>query len=165
MSKVHKTRPTESQLNEILREHLSFEINRFRLAVSMWGRQNHGGFVDEMVRESCLIHMRLLLDFFYPRCDPKKSKFDDVFVSDYLMDKTQLPKSLQKLLEPPAWLQEYRDRLDWLLAHMTMKRMEFKSQRRAWEPEKQFAHLEKLISEFIAALPEKTRALFNPNQQ
>lgn len=49
---------------------------------------------------------------------------------------------------------------------MTMKRMEFKKvSRRVWQPEKQFAHLESLISEFIAALPDKTRALFNPNQQ
>jgi len=146
-------------------EHLSFEINRFRLAVSMWGRQNHGGLVDAMIRESCLIHMRLLLDFFYPRISPKKSKFEDVFVSDYLPDKTLLPKTLRRLLTDPRWLQDYRDQLDWRLAHMTMKRMQFKKLRRMWEPQKQFAHLESLISEFIAALPDKTRSLFNPNGQ
>jgi len=109
--------------------------------------------------------MRLLLDFFYPRIDPKKSKFEDVFVSDYLPSPTQMPKPLQKLLMAPPWLQDYRDQLDWRLAHMTMKRMAFKKRRRLWEPKKQFAHLESLITGFIAALPEKTRGLFNPNQR
>lgn len=165
MGTVLRIPPTQSQLDEMLHEHLSFEINRFRLAVSMWGQQNHGGLVDAMVRESCLIHMRLLLDFFYPRIDLKKSKFEDVFVSDYLPNPTQLPKPLQKLLTAPPWLQDYRDQLDWRLAHMTMKRMAFKKHRRLWEPQKQFAHLESLISGFIAALPEKTRVLFNPNQR
>lgn len=149
----------------MLHEHLSFEINRFRLAVSMWGQQNHGGIVDAMVRESCLIHMRLLLDFFYPRIAPKKSKFEDVFVSDYLPNPKDLPKTLRKLLSAPSWLQDYRDQLDWRLAHMTTKRMQFKNARRIWEPQKQFAHLEGLVSEFIAALPDKTRTLFNPRQQ
>ena len=165
MSTVQRTPPTQPQLDEMFHEHLSFEINGFRLAVSMWGQQNHDGRVDAMIREACLIHMRLLLDFFYPRIDPKKSKFEDVFVSDYLPNKTQLPKPLQKLLTAPSWLQDYRDQLDWRLAHMTMMRMEFKKKRRVWEPQKQFVHLESLISGFIAALPDKTRALFNPNQQ
>ncbi len=165
MSTVQRTPPTQPQLNEMLHEHLSFEINRFRLAVSRWGQQNDNGLVDAMVRESCLIHMRLLLDFFYPRIDPTNSKFEDVFVTDYLPDKTQLPEPLQKLLTAPSWLQDYRDQLDWRLAHMTMKRMEFKKDRRVWEPQKQFVHLESLVSEFLAALPVKTRALFNPNLQ
>ena len=104
-------------------------------------------------------------DFFYPRVPPKKSKFEDVFVSDYLPDAKQAPKSLRQLLTPPSWLQDYRDRLDWRLAHMTMKRMGFKHHRRIWDPQKQFAHLERLTSEFIAALPENTRLLFNPDQK
>jgi hypothetical protein len=165
MSRVQRTPPTQAQLDEMFHEHLSFEINRFRLAVSMWGQQKHDGLVDAMIRESCLVHMRLLLDFFYPRIDPKSSRFEDVFVSDYLPNKSLLPKPLQELLTPPLWLQDYRDQLDWRLAHMTMKRMEFKRKRRAWDPKEQFEHLERLISWFIEALPDKTRALFNPNQQ
>src|SRR5882762_3670729 len=100
----------------MFRKHLSFEINRFRIAASMWGKSNYGSVVDAMIRESCLIHMRLLLDFFYPRIDPKKStKFEDVFVTDYLPEKTQLRKELQELLTQPSWLQDYRDKLDWRL--------------------------------------------------
>ena len=148
----------------MFRKHLSFEINRFRVAASMWGKPKYDRVSDAMIRESCLIHSRLLLDFFYPRNDPTTSKFQDVFVTDYLPDKTQLSKEFQKLLTKPSWLEDYRDQLDWRLAHLTMKRMDFEKNP-AWQPEKQFEHLERLISEFISALPEKTRALFNPHQQ
>ena len=165
MSTVQRTPPKQNRLDEMFRKHLSFEINRFRIAVSMWGKPKYGIVADAMIRESCLIHMRLLLDFFYPRIDPtKKSKFEDVFVTDYLPEKTQLREEFQKLLTKPSWLQDYRDQLDWRLAHLTMKRMGFEKNP-AWQPEKQFKHLERLISEFISALPEKTRALFNPHQQ
>jgi hypothetical protein len=121
----------------------------------MWGKSDYGDSADAMIRESCLIHMRLLLDFFYPRSDPSKSQFEDVFVTDYLPGKT---------LAKPSWLQDYRNQLDWRLAHLTLKRMEFQKNP-MWRPEAQFEHLERLISEFLSALPEKTRALFNPHQQ
>jgi hypothetical protein len=165
MNTVQTIPPKQDQLDQMLRKHLSFEINRFRIAASMWGKPKCGSVADAMIRESCLIHMRLLLDFFYPRIDPtKKRKFEDVFVVDYLPEKTQLRKEFQDLLAEPSWLQDYRDQLDWRLAHLTMKRMDFEK-KPAWQPEKQFRHLERLICEFISALPEKTRALFNPHQQ
>jgi len=165
MRAVQRVPPTQSQLDEMLREHLSFEINRFRVAASMWNKRKYGNVVDAMIRESCLIHMRLLLDFFYPRIDSrKKRKYDDVFVTDYLPEKTQLRRQLQELLEEPAWLQGYRNQLDWRLAHLTTKRIDY-DKNRAWRPQEQFRHLELLIREFISALPEKTRALYDPHQQ
>jgi hypothetical protein len=164
MRAAQRVPPTQSQLDEMLRKHLSFEINRFRVAASAWNKRKYGNVVDAMIRESCLIHMRLLLDFFYPRVDPKKAKFDDVFVTDYLPEKAQLHKEFQNLLAEPLWLQDYRNQLDWRLAHLTMKRIDFEKNP-AWRPEKQFGHLERLICEFVSALPEKTRALFNPHQQ
>lgn len=148
----------------MLRKHLSFEINRFRLCASLWGTQKYGEPADAMIRESCLIHMRLLLDFFYPRGDPKKSRHQDVYVTDYLPNRALLPAQLQKMLVPPDWLQRYRNELDWRLAHLTAERIKFE-QRPAWSPEGQFAHLEGLIGEFLGALPTETRALFDPNRQ
>ncbi len=37
------------------------------------------------VNRICILghYMRLLLDFFYPRVDPQRSRYDDIFVSDY----------------------------------------------------------------------------------
>jgi hypothetical protein len=165
MSAEQRIPPTAEQLDEMFHIHLIFEFNRFRLAASMWTTPQFDGFVDAMIRESCLIHLRLLLDFFYPRVDTtKKSKFEDIFATDYLPDRAALPVELQELLTKPSWLQDYRNQLDWRLAHLTMKRMNFEKSP-IWEPEKQFSHLEQLISEFIAALPAKTRALFNPQRQ
>jgi hypothetical protein len=166
MSSVKRIPPTHLQLMEMLREHLSFEISRFRLAVSMWERQSDDYLIDAMVRESCLIHMRLLLEFFYPRGRPANSKFKDIFVSDYLPVSKKLPRSLNKLLARPAWLEDYRNQLDWRLAHMTMERLAFnKPHCRAWDPKKQFTHLEDLIVEFLKALPDEMRAEFNPRKQ
>jgi hypothetical protein len=159
-----RTPPTQNQLEDMPHKHISFEINRFRLASSAWGRPQYGSLADAMMRESCLIHFRLLLDFFYPRIEPEKSPFQDVFVTDYLPDKTQLPQELQDLLVKPSWLQGYRDELDWRLAHMTMKRIRF-DQSPAWRPEKQFNHLERLISGFLLALPDHMQALYNKDQQ
>ena len=135
----------------MLRKHISFEINRFRLATEMWGQSQYGDIPDAMIRESCLIHMRLLLDFFYPRIEPVKSTFDDVFATDYLPETKQLGKKFQELLAEPAWLKDYRDQLDWRLAHLTTKRLDFEKNP-AWNPEEQFEHLRCLISEFISAL-------------
>jgi hypothetical protein len=109
--------------------------------------------------------MRLLLDFFYPRLDPsKRRKYGDVFVTDYLPEKTQLRKQFQDLLDKPSWLQDYRNQLDWRLAHLTTKRISY-DKNSAWRPEEQFRHLELLIREFLSALPERTRPLYNPHQQ
>jgi hypothetical protein len=158
MAKVLRIKPTQNQLDEMLRKHLSFEINRFKLGASMWNKPKYGTVADAMIRESCLIHMRLLFDFFHPRStDPKKlRKYEDVFVTDYL-------PGFRKDLGSPDWLQQYRDKLDWQLAHLTMKRIEIEK-KRWWQPEEPFKHLESLISEFLAALPVKTRALYDPQR-
>lgn len=142
----------------MLHEHLSFEIGRFRKAASLWGKAKYGVVEDAMIRESCLVHMRLLLDFFYPRIDPEESKHKDVFVSDYL------PEGLPpELASNPPWLQEYRDQLDRRLVHLTMRRFEFEEDP-VWQPQEQFDHMERLIAAFRTALPAAIRAEFDTNK-
>lgn len=153
-------------------KHISFEINRFRLASKMWVRRDLKlnlepeleGPVRAMFGDSCLIHTRLLLDFFYPRPGWSISKWKDVFVTDYLPDRASLPATFQKLLQEPAWLQDYRDRFDWRLAHLTRERLPFDNDP-SWRTKEPFDHLERLISEFLDALPPNMRALYNPHQQ
>jgi hypothetical protein len=148
----------------MLRHHLSFEIARFRQGVSHWGKHKYGSQADAMIRESCLVHLRLLLDFFYPRKNSAFTKYKDIFVSDYLPDRNCLSPDFQDLLEPPAWLQHYRDQLDWRLAHLTLERLRFEPgpERPSWNPVPQFDHVERLITEFIAALPREMKAFFDP---
>lgn len=164
MTRKPRQKPSPAELNSMLRTHVSFEINRFRVAAAQWGKCTYGVPVDAMVRESCLIHFRLLLDFFYPRASATGSKFEDVFASDYLPELDLLTLEFRELLAEPSWLQGYRDQLDWRLAHLTLKRIRFE-RRPAWEPRAQFAHVEHLITQFLAALPCEMRALFDPNLQ
>jgi hypothetical protein len=85
-------------------------------------------------------------------------------VRDYLPDRNRLSQTFQGLLAEPGWLQDYRNQLDWRLAHLTTKRIDFERQP-VWNPARQFEHLERLISEFLNALPQDARALFDPNRQ
>jgi hypothetical protein len=164
MAQKNRTQPSPDQLRRMMRLHLSFEIGRFRKAASLWGEHKYGDTQDEMIRESCLIHMRLLLDFFYPRTNPNKSRFEDLFVSDYLPPEAKLREPLMGLLKEPPWLAEYRNQLDWRLAHFTLKRLDFE-QRPVWKPLEQFAHLERLITEFLRALPPDLGAAFDPHRE
>ena len=77
----------------------------------------------------------------------KKSKFEAIFVTDYFPDKSKLSMEFRSLLEEPTWLQDYRDELDWRLAHLTMKRMDFEGNP-SWQPEKILNHIESLITSF-----------------
>jgi hypothetical protein len=130
---MSRTPPMQTELDHMLRVHLSFEINRFRLGISVWNKQQHGQkeCLDAMIRESCLLHMRLLLDFFYPRPKAKVTPMKDIFVDDYFPDRSHLSENFQNLLKEPDWTEKYRDRLDAALAHLTMRRMDFESNR-AW---------------------------------
>jgi hypothetical protein len=161
-----RSEPTLDELERMMKKHLSFEINRFRNGVSLWGASKYGVPADAMIRESCLLHFRLLLEFFYPRGNHSKSHHEDVFVYDYLPDVSKLLPSFQRLLEAPDWLQEYRDMLDWRLAHLTRERFKFEEPpHRVWNPAEQFVLIEQLIAEFLAALDPGMSKLFDPTRQ
>jgi hypothetical protein len=148
----------------MLRHHLSFEIARFQQGISHWGKRKYGTQADAMIRESCLIHLRLLLDFFYPRKNWAYTKYKDIFVSDYLPERSRLSPEFRELLEQPPWLQNYRDQLDWRVAHLTLERLQFDPgpQRPSWDPVPHFAHVKRLITSFLKALPPDVKAFFDP---
>jgi hypothetical protein len=161
LARRQRTPPCTDELKKMLREHLSFEIGRFRQGVSFW-YQPGDGVAEGMLRESCLIHVRLLLDFFYPRVEPKDSKYEDVFVFDYFQGDASISEDLAELLKAPPWLQRYRDQLDWRLAHLTLKRLGFdRPPSSVWRPAEQFNHLERLIKLFVQALPPDMRRFFD----
>ena len=142
----------ESQIGKFAREHLAWEMGRFRRGVALWGRRD--GEEGAMLRESCLIHLRLLLDFLYPRGTSKRYP-DDVRPEHFVADGHWDPP------EPP-WLQGYRDRLDQLLVHLTYKRLDWaEDQRMVWRPEQQFAHVEQMWGQFLSSLPEDRRRWFS----
>ena len=153
MSQKTRIVPTETELDAMLSTHLSFEINRFRLGALVWKEQQRGedrglpACMSAMLRESLLIHMRLMLDFFYPR-KTFNPKFRDVFVLDYLPAWSR---------PEPAWIDPYRKKIDEQLAHLTINRVRMPP----WG-DKEILHINALIDEFLGALAPGKLALYDP---
>jgi len=167
LMKRRRVTPTIDQLERMLNTHLSFEINRFTRGVELWRKKVNGdGSVDEMVLEACLIHLRLLLDFFYPRNGTEEdSPYSDIFVTDYIPTYRYTTR-LGLLLSPtPEWVPEYRSRLDWQVAQLTMKRDGIETEH-PWHHWKEiqplFIHMEKLVEAFLQALPPNMKAGYDP---
>ena len=158
---------TKDELERMLNTHLSFEINRFTRGVELWRKKVNGDTsVDDMVLEACLIHMRLLLDFFYPRNGTEENgPYSEIVVTDYIPDHRYTTR-LELLLSPtPDWVPWYRSRLDWQLAQLTMNRDKIDTEH-PWHHWKDvqplFIHMEKLVEAFLQGLPPDMKALYDP---
>ena len=68
--------------------------------------------LDGLLLEACLLHFRVVWDFFYRQ----KHKPTDVVVTDYLPKWTEVP--------PPARLKDIRKWLNVMLAHLTTHRVD-----------------------------------------
>ena len=160
--------PATKLLDEMLNTHLSFEINTFLLGELLWNGNGDRSTRVDLLRESCLIHMRLLLAFFYPR--PKELKFSpyrDIFITDYIStDKSRWPDRLKGLIDPPpAWLADFRRKLNLQLAHLTLDRIHLEeTDLHRWDVKTPFRHVGLLIDEFLEALPPERRRLYDPKR-
>ncbi len=106
-----------------------------------------------LVFEALLLHLRVLLDFFFPRGTVRDS---DVIMLDFLPDP---PPDLKTL---PAWVDGYRLRLDRLLSHLTYKRLDYrKGQQMDWAdlPER-LNDMAAFVGAFIDALDSERRRWF-----
>lgn len=147
MSQQQPPRFSPEQLNGMLQEHLSFEINRFKYGAEIFGNNKFGRVPDAMIREACLIHARVLVDFFYPRNNIRK---DDVIVTDYLPGWA---------VNKPDWVEDYRTQVDWQLAHLTMNRVPMPP----WTKD-HLMHIKGLIDQFLRDLPVDMRQHYDPAQ-
>ena len=68
--------------------------------------------LDGLLLEACLLHFRVVWDFFYGQ----KQKPTDVVVTDYIPKWTEMP--------PPARLKDIRKWLNVMLAHLTTHRVD-----------------------------------------
>ena len=159
--------PTKDQLKRMLSTHLSCEINRFVHGVELWRQKVKGdSSVDDMVLEACLVHMRLLLYFFFPpQGEEDYSPYQDIAVSDYIPD-DQCPLRLRLLLFPtPDWVPVYKSRLDRQIVRLTLERGE-RDTEYDWHHWKDIqgplSQMEKLIEAFLQALPYEMKVRFNP---
>jgi hypothetical protein len=133
---------------EKMASHVFFEYHRFDLAASnpAFRRSDELG---GLVREALLIHFRILLGFFYG----SKQQQDDVIVSDYTS--TWIPNV-------PTWLEEYKQRCNKLLAHLTYKRVGYvDSNDMVWVLDDKIQHLRSEWQLFLNSLPADRKVWFS----
>lgn len=106
--------PTKEQLLEAI-EHISFEMNRYLYTAKPICKLPEK--YDQVVRESCLLHSRIIGDFFFG--NPRK---DDISISHYydeLISKDELRAEIEK--SKSKW-EDYKDRINKKLCHLTFSR-------------------------------------------
>lgn len=144
------------QLKKALKE-LAFDVQHFRCYAEM----HRNGALDghptagQAVRYTLLLHMRVLLDFFYGR-----TRDDGVGVGHFRRALPEFGAKFPKIKTPKATdAEQVRTNLHKRLAHLTATRwqkrppdMEFYS--------KHFCDIESLILAFQDALPPQHRAVF-----
>lgn len=108
--------PTKQQLIDAIKD-VSFEMNRYLYAANpvfpLPGRYR------ELVAESCLMHSRVIGEFFFEG----KNKDDDIRVLDYydiLVSSKELKYEIEKY--KPKW-QSYKSRVNKKLGHLTFTRV------------------------------------------
>src|SRR5262245_51501491 len=76
--------PSEQQKRQALKIDIFHEINQFVDSIVLYPHQTHGPIAIALL-ESCLLHERILIDFFENsgRSRKKDKEQDDVLVSDY----------------------------------------------------------------------------------
>lgn len=96
--------------------------------------------------ESTVLHLRNLIEFFYPT-NPRK---DDVMAEDYIPDWRNRRPTISPLLE------KARERAGKELAHLTTKRITGTPAHKAWEFDTISADLKNVAAAFIALNPNIT---------
>jgi hypothetical protein len=138
--------------------HLAFEMLHFRSFSKLYDNMDLArisGAASQAVRYCFLLHMRLLIDFFFK----EKPIEDDCLVNHFnILDgfEAAFPASLHV---PTDETREMSTHLNKLLAHLTATRWE---EDRPWmdKYDKYGATIDELISNFQDALPEDVQKLF-----
>jgi hypothetical protein len=144
-------------------EHLEYEAQMFLAARNKLflsappqplPRGPDEAFNRNLLIESCVLHLRNLIDFFYPPSSPQP---DDVTAADYVPGWNSPPA--------PPILRDARNRANKELAHLTLKRKMGAPPDKAWD----FADLSNAITPIIgeffkrvdaSKVPLRTRVMF-----
>ena len=138
-------------------EHLSFEMQHFRCYSKLYSNDDlrrFSGAAHQAVRYALLLHLRLLIDFFYGEATQDDCHVDHFNVLDGF--EAAFPASIH--------LHSARNRkmsvdLNKLLAHMTATRWE-KNRPPMDDYDKFILTISDLITRFEAALPEDVRQVY-----
>ena len=115
--KAKKTRPvpTDVKLVGFSGDHLLYELGMFKWAAKqvLLNDRPDDWMVANAVLEVFLLHFRILRDFFHRGIPTKEQLFCDVVAEDYCAG--------WSVERPDAW-DEWKDHLNWRLAHLTYNR-------------------------------------------
>jgi hypothetical protein len=146
----------KEQLKEALKE-FAFDVQHFRCYVKMHRNGTLDGHptAEQAVRYALLLHMRVLLDFFYG-----PTSEDGVGVGHFRQTLPEFGAKFPKIKTPkPRDAAEVRVNLHKRLAHLTASRWEKRSPHMEYYS-KHFDDMEALVVSFQDALPATLRTIF-----
>jgi hypothetical protein len=136
--------------------HLGYEIQMFFGMVSLlraWAKLSNPGMDGNAFLESFVIHLRNLVDFFFPR---PNSRSTDITVGNFFegSGKSWVPPAGSFLLQDAAALQKLRKRADREIAHLTLHRLYVAPAEKPWDREKLASEIHLLVTEFVKQVPQ-----------
>lgn len=140
-----KPAPSDDWLTKYSGEHLFHELKMF-----WWLRGNipPDGYLHDAVLESFVLHLRTLIDFFYPRRTVKDS---DVIATDFMDD----PAAWDTPMSIPASLDAARVRADKELSHLSTQRKDPGDPTKPWQTDVLFGEIKAVADKFVAKASSK----------
>jgi len=137
----------DQELLDFSGEHLFYEFRMFREVSN--AIPCHEGPVKNALIESFAIHLRNLIDFFYPPEDGQ-IRSDDVFAGDFF----DLPE-IRYLDTIPSSLRGARERANKEISHITCKRKAGADAAKAWSVSDLFKEIQEISNKFAAKASSK----------
>jgi len=122
-------------------EHLFYEVQMFVQACTLQPSGDQRQFLMNMKIEVCVLHLRNLIEFFYPSSNPRP---DDVVAANYVEDWDAKRPAITPLLEKAR----YRSGKE--LHHLTAQRIDGQQEHKAWGFATISGDLRAVIKAFIA---------------
>lgn len=120
-------------------EHLHYEVRMFIISREIANQSLPGSFQMNAMVEVCVLHLRNLIDFFFPnRIEP-----DDIMAVHYINDWNTKRLPISKTLE------DARQRAHKEMAHLTLKRISGAPPEKNWDFNLISIELKKVIEIFI----------------
>jgi len=149
---------TPEQLRAYSQDHLWYEVSMFyQTGIVLPGgvTSPRVEFIDNSILESFVIHLRNLLDFFYPG---QSVKADDVIAADYF-EPGELPPAFSPISQI---LQDSEIRAHKQVSHLTTKRVAGNHPDKYWYPSPIMTETTKVISLFVdLASPHRLASEFS----
>lgn len=145
---------TTQQLQEMAREHISYEIEMFEYA---GGRLFKGGLntaENNVMLETFLLHARCLIDFLYPDKNPRK---DDVLADDFFPDPAVLRSAIPPSLSIDTFLKQ---RTGKEVAHLTYARLDVTPEMKPWQVGQVHDQIGEAMAIFFECLTDEQRHWF-----